>query len=738
MANQPASTPEEQASGLLNSLLDKAKAATRKTKIQPTTTSNTVDTKDRIQSASSKKWKRKPKPAKKHSTDPWSPHYRGGYGDYDDEYGGLWDSRGRGASGVSHYLGTNTSYNYTGYNDGTWEHTDALRFARSLVEIVCKEHVASVIWRQRGWSMSRQSAQIRDNGKTVMLEPKPVTQAVGKAELMDDAKTIVGGNGLHEGAHIQYTPMRLETETLELIKGLNTGEPYHETIAKAALTLVEDSYIEAEVLASFPGYRSYLDEYWRYNMPEAKVEEALTLLQTMDPKGELVPTLLFDIIQDRGRRHTEVPDEQDNLQDLLTEDYQKYIEGATRIMDRVRKTNVPTSTRRNAASAMYELLTKGKIAPEDQGDLGEQAFKPNHQQLEKMEDEMQGLLERDGRIDGEGRGDAEAKQIEGLEDELAQRIQSAIERDMQQEQVEIVTNVGNEMVKVTWIDAEVDAEETRIAQRKMANDVPRLMQKLKFRANTPHRHISAQLRGRMDDSRIVEFPISMANGRPPRAFSRREIISAPKIGIELLVDESGSMGAHQNSRRFGSTYRYLMARNAAALFDAALRQLRTSTNNGVDFAIHGHTTPTYNMGVNRDEKCVVFRIVDPMRPGPERIGSISAHGGNYDGPALAAVAAWAEKQWYDRQRLVLFINDGLPNGDSYGGAPAHDAIRDHCNYLRKRGTEVLMIYLGEGAPHRQLAHMYGPLGVGYIVCEEIDQLPSMVGNVLTRVLKWQA
>lgn len=675
------------------------------------------------------------------STDPWSPNYNpnysGGYSEYGD-YDDLWDARGSGASGVTHYLGTTSYYNYTGYADGTFEYTDTLRFARNLAEIVAKKNISGVSWRPFGMGMSTQAHREAHAPKQVWLEPKPVKQAIGKREMLDTVKTIVGGNALHEASHIMHTPMSLEADIIYMCKGLVGGDIFHEAVAKAAMTLVEDAYVEKKVLESFPGYRPYLDEHWRFNMPEAKVLEALTLLQSK-AESTLTPTLLFDVIQDLQRRHTPVPDANADLMETLEEDKMKYIEGAARIIDRVSINSLPQH-RVNLAVQLYELLLKGKIAPEDQEELGEKAYQPTIPQQEKLEQELDRHLRSTGRIDGEGRGSDQAKLKEGMDDQQAQRVQGAIDRDMQQEDVEIVTNVGNEMVKVTFIDSLPCPVETRQAQAKMKNHVPRLMQKLKFRANAPMKHITAQLRGRMDDSRMIEFPISMQSGRPPRAFSRAEIISAPKIGIELLVDESGSMSASQNTKEFGRTNRFIMARYAATLLDEALRRLRSQTNGGVDYMIHGHTTPMGDMGMsgNRDERCVVFRIVDPQRPGPERLGSIVAYGGNYDGPALAAVAKLAEKKWYDRERLVLFINDGLPNGDSYGGAPAHDAIRDHCNWLRSRGTQVLMIYLGEGAPHKQLAHMYGPLNHGYIVCEQIGDLPNMVGKVLTKVLKWQA
>lgn len=675
------------------------------------------------------------------STDPWSPNYKpnysGGYSDYDyGDYDDLWDARGSGASGVTHYLGTSNYYNYTGYSDGTFEYTDTLRFARNLADIVAKKNITGVSWRPFGHGMSRSDKASRGAPKQVWLEPRPVKQSIGKREMLDTVKTIVGGNALHEASHIMHTPLYLEKDILEMCERQDRSN-YHEAVAKAAMTLIEDNYVEKKVLDSFPGYRPYLDEHWRFNMPEAKVTEALTLLQA--PDTALTPTLLFDVIQDLQRRHTPVPDGNKDIMELLHEDKLKYIEGAARIIDRV-TINSTESHRSVLTTQLYELLLKGKIAPEDQADLGEQAFQPSIEQQQKLNNELERLLRSTGRIDGEGRGSDEAKLKEGMDDQQAQRVQGAIDRDMQQEEVEIVTNVGNEMVKVTFIDSLPCPSETHAAQAMMKNHVPKLMQKLKFRANAPMKHITAQLRGRMDDSRMIEFPLSMQSGRPPRAFSRAEIISAPKIGIELLVDESGSMSASQRTKEFGHTQRFIMARYAATLLDEALRRLRSQTNGGVDYMIHGHTTPMGDMGLNasREDRCVVFRIVDPQRPGPERLGSITAYGGNYDGPALAAVARLAEKKWYDRERLILFINDGLPNGDSYGGAPAHDAIRDHCNWLRSRGTQVLMIYLGTGAPHKELAHMYGPLNQGYIVCEQIGELPNMVGKVLTKVLKWQA
>jgi Mg-chelatase subunit ChlD len=446
------------------------------------------------------------------------------------------------------------------------------------------------------------------------------------------------------------------------------------------------------------------------------------------------------LMQDRSRRYRELPQHLEDRIAALPEDKRTYLEAGARILMRAHEAAASPQRRRDLAEQLADLLLKGEIAPEDRPELGEQAWQPDRDQQQQLAQALRDAIVQ-GEMDGPSKGTFGDK---GVDANIAAAVQGAERDGTERITAEIVTNTGNAEVSVALTDLPPNQHATREAQARMARHVPYLAQKLKFRANRPDRLQTALPRGRIDDARLVEFPVAVHSGRRPLAFARRDILTAPEAAVSLLVDMSGSMSSQQKTAEFGSLCRSEMAMYAAALVDGALRQLKHRHGGGVDYAVFGHTTGGVASRIT-GAPCVVYRIVDPDRcPGPERIGGIYAGGGNYDGPALAAVADWTRKRWPNRQRLILFINDGLPNGDSYGGQPAFQAIRQHVEHLRKTGTQVLTIYLGDGGtasrdvPREDLATMYGPEGRGFIVAAELGQLPGIVGNVLAKVLKWQA
>lgn len=674
-----------------------------------------------------------PKQAWSADDDHWWDEY---FKKRDQKYGGgnagLWESTKRGAAGLSSYA--TWGHAGPGKADETWELVEALRFAHSMAEIVGGKAVKG-----SRWSQGEAAGATTKQNPQIVLSPAPMR---GDRKLpRDDARTVVAGEAIHETGHAIRTPGDLAERVRERL-GLTYKDRFDhgkQATIDAAASLVEDAHVEATVLENYPGYISYLDEAWRFKMPDEEVAEHLAGAARDDRE---TAAHLLDTIQDRSRRYGAIPEAQHALEAKLAGDKRRYLEAAARILRRAHAPNLTVDRRVGLAADLTKLLVDGEVPPEDRLDLGDRTWKPDG-------DQKKALGEHAGELTGEGRVDTPGTRKESdLDRVIAAQVQGAIERDARKVVTEIVTATGNAQVTIGMIDLEPRAEQAGRAMHKIARYIPALGAKLKFRSVRPRRHIGAQLQGRMEDHRIAEFPIAVRTGRQPRAFSRTEILSAPRVGVIVLVDMSGSMAATTDSAEFGTIQRAEAARLATAMAYGALQKLKAQTDGDVDFAVFGHTTPFDTTHFGGNVGCVVFRIVGPRTPGPERIGAIGAYGGNYDGPALAAVADWGIKQWPDRERVILFINDGLPNGDNYGGSPAFDAIRDHCRWLRKkRDTEVITIYLGEGnpgrghdgaVPHRDLAHMYGPEGTGYVVVKDLGLLPHTVGKVLGKVLQWQA
>lgn len=635
----------------------------------------------------------------------------------------IWQPRARGAGALTGY-GSGFTYRPSG-QQGIWQLTETLTFARSLATIVGANRVTEVRWHRRDGEMS--CANVASG--LITLEPAAANKAIAGTYTLDQAKTITGGIAIHEASHCANTPADQRIGFLERIARDPARNAYGETILETALSLVEDAYVEAAVLARYPGFLPYLEEQWRDAMPEETIVghlEALVNPATPSPDGRLV-----QVMQDRSRRYEAPSARYRELLAQLPPDRRDHLEAGRRILRRAHDARLAQGDRWALAEQLADLLHQAAPAPEDRADLGEQTLAKTN-----LGDLAQELIDLRlaGLVDAPGRGD----DVAGLTGEIAEQVRSALDRDLDQQDVEIVTNTGNATVPVAFIDLQPDAHAATLAREKVTRHLPALAARLKFRAVRPERQIGAQRRGRLQDARLVEFPIAAAVGRQPFAFTRREIISAPRVGLTLLIDMSGSMNKTQSTIEFGAISRATMARYATALLDLALGDLRRATQGGVDYAAFGHTDSWRENAV--DAHCLVYRIVDPTRPDDRRIGGIKGLGGNYDGPALAAVGAWGERRWPDRDRLILFINDGLPNGEEYGGSPAHLAIRDHCAYLRSRGTDVLTLYLGQpdGSVAADLATMYGPEGYGHVVVPDLGDLPRVLGDALARILKWQA
>jgi nitric oxide reductase activation protein len=345
---------------------------------------------------------------------------------------------------------------------------------------------------------------------------------------------------------------------------------------------------------------------------------------------------------------------------------------------------------------------------------------PGEKQLEEMEKRARKQIVEEGVLDGDGRASRD-----GVDKFIAAEVADAIERDMRRDAVTLQGEDGTRKAPVVWADLPKNQAQ---AERDLAHVAPLiapLRRKLAFRTTTAERVVGAQLRGRLDGRRLAEVPVAIARGRQPRAFARPEKIAAPKIGVKLLIDCSGSMGVERSS----------LARQAAILFREALEGLRRETRGDVDYTIHGHSTRPNAM---RGEECAIYRIADKTHSDLASLGGIRAMQNNHDGPALAAIADQAQREWPDRQRVIIYVNDGQPAGAGYGGRPAMLEIAAHRKWLAARGTTILTLFLGNGGKPYHLRLMYGEEGVGFIMVREISQLPAAVGKALTKLLKWHA
>lgn len=558
--------------------------------------------------------------------------------------------------------------------------------------------------------------------------------------------------------------------------------PFPEFIGRAARALVEDAFVETVALARYPGYQSYLDECWRHVRPEDMLVTKHLKPLVGNRKSPKAGEHALEIIQDQARRYTEPGPEYQALYGKLHPSLRAYFAACQPVLRRAHNPNLTVDERNALATELGILMAHGTPKPEPEperpptpagptppppppeggigGDPaprdpsrprpepdpdgeerggtrgpsaadpegppkgppppGEEPWAPDPKQLAGMDKKAMKELFEEGILDGPGRASRD-----GLDRHTASEVMDAVERDMQRESVTIQAEDGTRKAPVVWQDIEPNARAFATSYAEVAPLIQPLKRRLAFRSTTAERLVGAQLRGRLDGRRLAEVPIAIARGRQPRAFARREQIAAPMIAVPLLIDMSGSMGLDRSR----------LARQAAILFREALEALKRETNGDVDYSIHGHST---RGGSSRGEECAIYRIADATHHDPALLGGIKARANNHDGPALAAIARYAEARWPDRQRVIIYINDGQPAGQTYGGIPAMNEIANHRRWLAARGTTILTLFLGNGGKPHNLQRMYGPEGQGFIMVREMHQLPTVIGRALTKLLKWHA
>lgn len=615
------------------------------------------------------------------------------WGDEDDDEGHPVARRGAGALGK--WLGGHARHTSP---ELAIELRDALRFARTMCGMTGRKKVKAVDWSSEGGAGS---ANLET--RQVNLDPGPVRKILTKELTADQAHTTLGGVALHEGAHLSNTPKDQMRRYAALRPDMRIGLTYG--------ALVEDAFVEAKILAEYPGYRDYLDEAWAFTSPDKEV--VLQLRSATPAWGKTGATF---IAQEFSRRYRTLTAEQRDLLAQLPEEQQRFLAAAGRITDKAHDHKLKPDQRVALAEALIKLFEDGEKGEDDQpdtdpppGDLGDTA--------QAMMDAGRAPQREDGTTDG--------TTARGLDYAEANEAEAEEVRERRLDQHMIPGGYGAAPTTVTWTTEPLTPHYKRTAKDRLAlalPHVPALAKALALRANKPHRQRAAQLAGRLDGHRLVN---ALLPDTRPRVYRRTEILAAPAFGLTVLQDESGSMtgGPADLCASAGLMLIHAVAQANAAGGDIAIK-------------VRGCTTTEHQ----HKQLAWIRRIYDERTPDPQRLGLLTDHDNNRDGEALHAVVLEAERSWPDRQRLLLYLNDGEPYGRGYGGDPAYQQVRAVVERARRKGTAVVTLFLGavQGYQSAALATMYGPQGRGWYHVPDVADMPAVVAKIVQQQLAWRA
>jgi hypothetical protein len=113
---------------------------------------------------------------------------------------------------------------------------------------------------------------------------------------------------------------------------------------------------------------------------------------------------------------------------------------------------------------------------------------------------------------------------------------------------------------------------------------------------------------------------------------------------------------------------------------------------GLELEVYSHTT----CGADHQD-CLIKHLFGRRNKELRTIGSYGAGemGFNYDHQAIRTVAKRFRADTTHRNRWMLVVSDGQPNGKGYKGQPAIKATRDAVEQIRKRGIKVLNVAIAD-------------------------------------------
>lgn len=197
--------------------------------------------------------------------------------------------------------------------------------------------------------------------------------------------------------------------------------------------------------------------------------------------------------------------------------------------------------------------------------------------------------------------------------------------------------------------------------------------------------------------------------RDGRVFCKNALPNdIPALSVGLLLDESGSMYAHDRA-----TY----ARATAIILYDFCQAL------GIPIMVYGHSTSS---GVDL-YSYAEFDAID--RNDCYRMMDISARGSNRDGAALRYVAERLSARPEDMKLLIL-VSDGQPADDGYYGTAAEEDLRGIKQEYQRKG--ILFVAAAIGSDKENIERIYGD---SFLDITDLNKLPTKLAGVIKRFIR---
>lgn len=317
-------------------------------------------------------------------------------------------------------------------------------------------------------------------------------------------------------------------------------------------------------------------------------------------------------------------------------------------------------------------------------------------------------------------------------DDAAGQIENYVEREYTEEEghglLKGALQFNGGQVKLVSIWATPEAAIYNTQRRFIAPYVQRVREKLSFRNEIASLDERGLRRGMVDEGSISNVAFGARD-----VFRRQDIISSPSVHVGILIDQSGSMSSQVAG--YGSLDGYQIAQQTAILLHEACKNLA-----GVRVSIWGHNT----VGQYNTEGPTVYRYLEAGRGDALNLGSIRPGGGNADGFCIAYCGKrLQELSQPEEQRILFVLADGAPAAhlqihgrwvdylDPVGSGGRH--TRDQVNALRRSGTQVFLLGMGNAFKARAGEAMFGK--DGYQIVQNMQDVPKAMGRLLEKVLR---
>lgn len=608
------------------------------------------------------------------------------------------------------------------------------------------------------WATEDISATDIEKGH-IVLSPRPLKDRSlqYKEWSIGERLDVLFGRALHEGAHNAYTPARSKTIAMK-----NGGQMMAELF-----NVMEDAYIETEIMEEFPGFAGYFDRKADFDFTPDEITKRLLELKGCDlthiPEPKTPNEIQAVEKQLTNFVNVMIPACKSRNEVDLTELYMaggrhaQIAEGIDKIVSNFRGCENPglelderMDASRNAYRVICNLFSK-PVADNEKGEPFSFALNATSGAAISQMFRNAGVGASSGTTPAQEGGGKEVgpNGVNTISSSTSAMVNSLMNANLRDQELEVFHSgsYGHLNDKARIIDMKRrDYGDVRYARMRelFKKHEQRLKLSLQFRSADRNYTERERPFGKIDPTRMYQLKAFKSKD----IFQRQITTSAPAAHVGLLLDESGSMRERVAG---GALAKDETACASGIMIEAALRGSKA-----ISYEVWGHTgdvggyrnteprtlaeeSHTPVAGLSWDGP-LMMRYLDSKQGlvDPRVLGRVTSRSQNYDGYALEVVYKSMLQNAPDAHRRVLIIVcDGMPSGSGYAGDGAKKHVTQTVKKARHAGVEVFAIFVGRiGEAMNQMNEMYGAENRDWIHVPQPDDLPTAVERIAKRVLFW--